>query len=87
MMKSLKITLLTLTLAATSLTAFAATEVNTAPTSAQKIGVVTASTRNSNLSSLERALNQEADKAGATSFRIISASGDNHLYGVAELYK
>lgn len=85
-MKTLSIIFTTFALATASFSTLAATEVTQAPANAQKIGVVTATSSN-DLSSLERNLNAKAEEAGATSFRIVSASGDNHLYGTAEIYK
>lgn len=85
-MKALSMIFAALALATASFSTLAATEVTQAPTNAQKIGVVSATSSN-DLSSLERNLNAKAEEAGATSFRIISASGDNHLYGTAELYR
>ncbi|MCC3701011.1 multiple stress resistance protein BhsA [Rouxiella badensis] len=85
-MKNLTMIFAALALATGSFSTLAATEVTQAPAGSQKIGVVSA-TSSSDLSSLERNLNAKAEEAGASSFRIISASGDNHLYGTAELYK
>ncbi|CAM3498330.1 multiple stress resistance protein BhsA [Rouxiella silvae] len=85
-MKNLTMLCAALTLAAASFSTLAATEVIQMPSNAQKIGVVSATSSN-DLSSLERNLNAKAEEAGASSFRIISASGDNQLYGTAELYK
>lgn len=85
-MKNLTLIFAALTMATASFSSLAATEVIQAPDHAQKIGVISATSSN-DLSSLERNLNAKADEAGASSFRIISASGDNHLHGTAELYK
>ncbi|QCR36676.1 YdgH/BhsA/McbA-like domain containing protein [Nissabacter sp. SGAir0207] len=85
-MKSLKIALAALALTSASFGAFAAQQVGQAPADAQPIGTVSA-TSSLNLSDLESQLAQKADEQGATSYRIISASGNNHLYGNAELYK
>lgn len=85
-MKNLTMIFAALTLATASFSTLAATEVTQAPSNAQKIGVISATSSN-DLSSLERNLNAKADEAGASSFRIVSASGENHLYGTAELYK
>ena len=84
-MKNLKIALAALALTTASFGAFAAQQVDQAPAGEQAIGVVSA--RSLNLSDLESRLAQKADEQGATSYRIISASGNNHLYGNAELYK
>jgi multiple stress resistance protein BhsA len=85
-MKTLSMIFAALALATASFSTLAATEVIQAPLNAQKIGVVSATSSN-DLSSLERNLNAKAEEAGATSFRIVSASGNNHLYGTAELYR
>ncbi|HBT54759.1 MAG TPA: hypothetical protein DEA84_14685, partial [Erwinia persicina] len=41
----------------------------------------------SNLSALESKLSAKADQAGAKSFRITSAVGDNKLNGTAVIYQ
>ncbi|TPG63859.1 multiple stress resistance protein BhsA [Ewingella americana] len=85
-MKNLTMTLAAIALATASFTTLAATEVQSAPANSQSIGVVSAQA-GSNLASLENKLAAKADANGASSYRIISASGDNRLYGTAELYK
>ncbi|WP_369788691.1 DUF1471 domain-containing protein [Rouxiella sp. WC2420] len=85
-MKILSMIFTALALATSSFSSLAATEVIQAPTNAQKIGEVSATASN-DLSNLERNLNAKAEEAGATSFRIISATGANQLHGTAELYK
>ncbi|CAM3909553.1 MULTISPECIES: multiple stress resistance protein BhsA [Rahnella] len=85
-MKNIAMTLAALTLATASFSALAATEVQSAPAGEQTIGTISASS-NGNLSTLQSKLNAKATEAGATSYRIIGASGENHLYGTAELYK
>ena len=85
-MKNITMTLAAIALATASFTTLAATEVQSAPAGQQAIGVVSATSGNS-LSSLQDKLNAKASEAGASSYRIIGASGDNHLYGTAELYK
>lgn len=52
----------------------------------QKIGVVSASGAYS-LDDLTEQLSQKASEEGASSFKIISTSGQNKLHGVAEIYK
>lgn len=88
-MKNLTMTLAAIALATASFSTLAATEVQSAPAGQQAIGVVSATSGNSlsSLSSLQDKLNAKASEAGASSYRIIGASGDNHLYGTAELYK
>ncbi|MES4612088.1 MAG: multiple stress resistance protein BhsA [Ewingella sp.] len=85
-MKNVTMTLAAIALATASFSTLAATQVQSAPTNAQSIGVVSAQA-GTNLSSLEHQLAAKAEANGATSYRIISASGDNRLYGTAELYK
>jgi len=85
-MKTIAMTIAALTLATASFSALAATEVQSAPAGEQTIGTVSASS-NGDLSTLQSKLNAKATEAGATSYRIIGASGENHLYGTAELYK
>lgn len=52
----------------------------------EKIGVVSASNAYT-LDELSNALSRKADQQGATSFKILSTTGDNRLHGVAEIYK
>ena len=70
-------------LTAASFAAFAATEISTIPANAQSIGVINASVSSGNLSDLQSRLAMKAAEQGATSYRVISAGGDNHLYGSA----
>lgn len=85
-MKTIAMTFAAIALATASFTTFAASEVQTAPAGQQSIGVVGASTTGS-LSDLQSELNTKASQAGASSYRIIGASGNNQLYGTAEIYK
>jgi multiple stress resistance protein BhsA len=85
-MKTITKTLAALTLATASFSTLAATEVQSAPAGEQTIGTVSASS-NGDLSTLQSKLNAKATEAGASSYRIIGASGENHMYGTAELYK
>ncbi|MEE3651605.1 MULTISPECIES: multiple stress resistance protein BhsA [unclassified Brenneria] len=50
----------------------------------EKVGVVTATARN--LDSLQAQLAEKAEKAGAKSYAITSATGNNQLRGTATLY-
>ena len=52
----------------------------------EKIGVVSASNALT-LDELSTALSRKADEQGASSFKILSATGNNRLHGVAEIYK
>ncbi|WP_221928984.1 DUF1471 domain-containing protein [Enterococcus faecalis] len=63
----------------------AAQEINHAD-GKEKIGVVSASNAYT-LDELSDALSRKADEQGATSFKILSATGNNRLHGVAEIYK
>ena len=65
--------------------ASAAQELNHADAK-EKIGVVSASNALT-LDELSTALSRKADEQGATSFKILSATGNNRLHGVAEIYK
>ncbi|PKE30583.1 multiple stress resistance protein BhsA [Rahnella sp. AA] len=85
-MKNITMTLAAIALATASFSTLAATEVQSAPAGQQAIGVVSASSAG-DLSGLQSELSAKAAQAGASSYRIIGASGDNHLYGTAEIYK
>ena len=85
-MKNITMTLAAIALAAVSFSTLAATEVQSAPAGQQSIGMVSASS-NGAMSGLQSELNAKAAQAGASSYRIIGASGNNQLYGTAELYK
>jgi len=73
-MKTITMTLAALTLATASFSTLAATEVQSAPAGEQTIGTVSASS-NGDLSTLQSKLNAKATEAGASSYRIIGASG------------
>jgi multiple stress resistance protein BhsA len=49
--------------------------------------VVSASTNSGDLSTLQGKLAAEAAQQGASSYRIVSAGGESHMYGTAEIYK
>lgn len=83
-MKARLITLLFMGFIAVN-TASAAQELNHAD-GKEKIGVVSASNALT-LDELSTALSRKADEQGATSFKILSATGNNRLHGVAEIYK
>ena len=63
--------------------ASAAQEINHAD-GKEKIGVVSASNAYT-LDELSDALSRKADEQGATSFKIMSTTGNNRLHGVAEI--
>ena len=65
--------------------ASAAQEINHAD-GKEKLGVVSASNAYT-LDELSDVLSRKADEQGATSFKILSTTGDNRLHGVAEIYK
>ena len=65
--------------------ASAAQEINHAD-GKEKMGVVSASNAYT-LDELSDALSRKADEQGATSFKILSTTGNNRLHGVAEIYK
>ncbi|MGC0842445.1 MULTISPECIES: YdgH/BhsA/McbA family protein [Enterobacterales] len=52
----------------------------------EKMGVVSASNAYT-LDELSDVLSRKADEQGATSFKILSTTGDNRLHGIAEIYK
>nr|WP_315298876.1 YdgH/BhsA/McbA-like domain containing protein [Raoultella terrigena] len=76
---------LALFLSVFSVSALAATEVQSAA-GLKKIGTVSASGVTT-LSALEKKLAVKAEAAGATSYRIVSAGGENKLYGLAVIYQ
>ncbi|WP_369788695.1 YdgH/BhsA/McbA-like domain containing protein [Rouxiella sp. WC2420] len=86
-MKNLTKAFAVIALTTASFATFAATEVNMAPAGSQSAGVVSASVNGGDLSSLQGKLAAKASQEGASSYRIISAGGENHLYGTAEIYK
>ncbi|HCS5125472.1 TPA: DUF1471 domain-containing protein [Escherichia coli] len=65
--------------------ASAAQEINHAD-GKEKICVVSTSNAYT-LDDLSNALSRKADEQGATSFKILSTTGNNRLHGVAEIYK
>ncbi|EKM0364718.1 DUF1471 domain-containing protein [Cronobacter sakazakii] len=52
----------------------------------EKVGVISASNAYT-LDELSDVLSRKADEQGATSFKILSTTGNNRLHGVAEIYK
>jgi len=83
-MKTLLITTLVMGFIAVN-AASAAQEINHAD-GKEKIGVVSVSNAYT-LDELSDVLSRKADEQGATSFKILSTTGDNRLHGVAEIYK
>ncbi|NUU64779.1 DUF1471 domain-containing protein [Enterobacteriaceae bacterium BIT-l23] len=83
-MKSLIITTFFMGLISVNV-AYAAQEINHAD-GKEKIGVVSAGNAYT-LDDLSNKLSHKADEKGASSFKILSATGNNLLHGVAEIYK
>ncbi|ANE75517.1 DUF1471 domain-containing protein [Dickeya solani] len=82
-MKTIKNVVAVIALATISFGTFAATEVQ----HSASLSVGTVSATAVTLDSLQASLSEKANAAGAKSFRIISATGnDNQLRGVAEIY-
>jgi len=86
-MKNITKAFAVIALTTASFASFAATEVGMVPTGAQSIGTVSAATNGNDLSTLQGKLAAKAAEQGASSYRIVAAGGDNHLYGTAEIYK
>lgn len=80
-MKSIKYIVAAMTLSTLSFGSFA----SNGQLESQKIGTVSVSGAPT-LDSLEAQIAAKAYAAGAKSFRIISATGQNKLYGIAVLY-
>ncbi|EAX8473894.1 DUF1471 domain-containing protein [Salmonella enterica subsp. enterica serovar Kua] len=83
-MKALLITTLVMGFISVN-SAFAAQEINHAD-GKEKIGEVSANNAYT-LDELSNALSRKADEQGATSFKILSTTGNNRLHGVTEIYK
>ncbi|CNH34618.1 multiple stress resistance protein BhsA [Yersinia mollaretii] len=86
-MKSIKYIVPALALSFASFASIAATQIQHSPsTGLNEIGVVSASSAGT-LTDLENALAKKAEDAGATSFLITSATGNNKLHGTAVIYR
>ncbi|ANI29205.1 membrane protein [Yersinia entomophaga] len=86
-MKNIKYIASALVLSLASFTSMASTSVNTQQSaSLNKTGVISVSNAGT-LTELENALAQKAQAAGAKSFQITSASGNNKLHGTAVIYQ
>ena len=83
-MKALVITTLIMGFISANVAA-AAQEINH-PEGKEKIGVVSAGNAYT-VDELSNALSRKAERQGATSFKILSTTGNNWLHGVAEIYK
>ncbi len=86
-MKNLTKIIAVIALTTASFTTLAATAVSSQPAGEHKIGEVSASTNSDDLSALQRDLAKKASEEGATSYHIVAAGGENHLYGTADIYK
>ena len=86
-MKSIKYIVPALALSFASFASVAATQIQHTPsTGLNEIGVVSASSAGT-LTDLENTLAKKAEDAGATSFLITSATGNNKLHGTAVIYR
>jgi len=85
-MKNVKIFAVAATLSLISFGSFAAQEINQPSNDMQKIGVISAANATT-LGCLEAKLSEQAKEAGASSYRIISVTGNNKLHADAEIYK
>ena len=86
-MKSIKFIAPALILSLTSFASVAATQVQSnQSTGLNEIGVISASNAGT-LTELENALAQQAKAAGAKSFLITSATGNNKMHGTAIIYR
>ncbi|MBT9432488.1 DUF1471 domain-containing protein [Candidatus Sodalis endolongispinus] len=86
-MKNVTFAIAAILLSTLSFASLAAQEVQQAPADQQKVGVVSATVNNSNLSQLQSELAAQADASGAKSYQITSASGENNLHGTAVIYQ
>src|SRR5471032_2422907 len=84
--KNVKIFAVAATLSLISFGSFAAEQVSQPADGAQKIGVISVAGPTT-LGGLENKLAAQASDAGASSFRIISVTGNNRMHADAEIYK
>ncbi|MGJ0479866.1 multiple stress resistance protein BhsA [Pantoea agglomerans] len=85
-MKNVKMILAAVILASVSVSSFAAME-TTMPQGKTLIGRVSDSSGSTTLSELNANLAAKAQAAGASSYRIVAAGGNNVLFGTADIYK
>ncbi|MDN0122755.1 DUF1471 domain-containing protein [Yersinia aleksiciae] len=86
-MKNIKYIVPALALTFASFASVAATQIQHTPsTGLNETGVISISSAGT-LTDLENALAKKADDAGATSFLITSATGNNKLHGTAVIYR
>ncbi|EIC83770.1 YdgH/BhsA/McbA-like domain containing protein [Serratia sp. M24T3] len=86
-MKNLTKAFAVIALTTASFATFAATEVDAAPAGQHSVGMVSASANNGDLGTMQDKLAAKAEQEGASSYRIISTGGEDHVYGTAEIYK
>jgi len=85
-MKNVKIFAVAATLSLISFGSFAAQQVAQPIEGQQKLGVISAAGATT-LGGLESKLAAQANEAGASSYRIISVTGNNRMHADAEIYK
>jgi multiple stress resistance protein BhsA len=85
-MKNVKIFAVAATLSLISFGSFAAEQVTQPADGAQKIGVISVAGPTT-LGGLESKLAAQAADAGASSYRILSVTGNNRMHADAEIYK
>lgn len=85
-MKNVKMILAAVILGSVSVSSFAAME-TTMPQGKTLIGSVSDSSGSTTLSELKDNLTAKAQAAGASSYRIVAAGGNNVLFGTADIYK
>lgn len=85
-MKNVKMILAAVILGSVSVSSFAAME-TTMPQGKTLIGSVSDSSGSTMLSELKDNLAAKAQAAGASSYRIVAAGGNNVLFGTADIYK
>jgi multiple stress resistance protein BhsA len=86
-MKNLKLAIAAIALSTLSFASLAAQEVSERPANQSPIGMVSANSVSGSVTDLTSKLGAKADAADASSYRVITAGGNNLLHGTAELYK
>lgn len=86
-MATMKMILSTVILSFASVSSFAAMEITMKPQGMNHIGTVSDSSGATTLSQLNTNLEAKAEAAGAKSYRIIAAGGNNTYFGTAIIYK
>lgn len=85
-MKNVKMILAAVIIGSVSVSSFAAMETSM-PQGKTLIGRVSDSSGSTTLSELNANLAAKAQAAGASSYRIVAAGGNNVLFGTADIYK